>query len=327
VTALAATPIALSFGAPWALLALLAIPLALALLAAARRRRTAYAIRFPAAESLALAAGTVAPWRRHLPTALALAAIAALALAFAKPQHTVAVPVQGASVVLVTDHSGSMSATDVEPDRLSAAQDAAKTFLDKLPGATRVGVVAYSDGPDGTLAPTTDRDRVRATIDAQDAVGATATGEALQVALDTLAPSGKKAARPASAIVLLSDGKTTTGRDPVEVARIAKRLHVPIYTVALGTADATIPNPVSPLSPPIAVPPDPETLKEIAEISGGRAFSSGDAGQLRSIYSDLGTKLATKHEQREITAGFAGAGLLLLLAAGLLSLPRVGRLP
>jgi Ca-activated chloride channel family protein len=237
------------------------------------------------------------------------------------------VPVEGASVVLVTDHSGSMAATDVEPDRLSAAEDAAETFLSRLPSATRVGVVAYSDGPDGTLAPTTDRDRVRSTIEAQSAVGATATGEALQTALDTLAPSGKKAARPASAIVLLSDGKTTTGRDPVEVARIAKRLGVPIYTVALGTADATIPNPLSPLSPPIAVPPDPETLKKIADISGGRAFTSDDAGQLQGIYKSLGSRLATKHERREITAGFAAGGLILLLAAGILTLPRVGRLP
>jgi Ca-activated chloride channel family protein len=220
-----------------------------------------------------------------------------------------------------------MSATDVEPDRLSAAEAAAETFLGKLPKATRVGVVAYSDGPDGTLAPTTDRDRVRATIEAQTANGATATGDALQVAIDTLAPNGRKAAHPASAIVLLSDGKTTAGRDPVEVARIAKRLGVPIYTVALGTEDATIPNPASPLSPPIAVPPDPETLKQIADVSGGRSFTSDDANQLRGIYSSLGSRLATKHEQREITAGFAGAGLVLLLAGGLLSLPRVGRLP
>jgi len=322
-----ATPLALSFGAPLGLLALLAIPLALLALYAARRRRTAYAIRFPAATSLAVAAGSVSSWRRHVPAALALLALAALALALAKPQRTVAVPVAGASVVLVTDHSGSMSATDVEPDRLSAAEAAAETFLGKLPKPTRVGVVAYSDGPDGTLAPTTDRERVRQTIEAQSANGATATGDALQVALDTLAPDGRKAARPASAIVLLSDGKTTAGRDPVEVARIAKRLGVPIYTVALGTADATIPNPISPLSPPIAVPPDPETLKEIADVSGGRAFTSDDANQLRGIYSSLGSRLATRHEQREITAGFAGAGLVLLLAAGLFSLPRVGRLP
>jgi Ca-activated chloride channel homolog len=320
------TPLALSFATPLWLLALLAIPLALILLYAARRRRTAYAVRFPAAASLALAAGAAAPWRRHVPTALALAAIAALVLALARPQRTVAVPVEGASIVLVTDHSGSMSATDVEPDRLSAAESAAETFLDKLPKQTRVGVVAYSDGPDGTLAPTTDRARVRQTIEAQDAVGATATGEALQVALDTLAPNGRNA-KPASAIVLLSDGKTTTGRDPVGVAQIAKKLRIPIYTVALGTADATIPNPVSPLSPPIAVPPDPETLRQIADVSGGRAFQSGDAGQLNSIYSALGSRLATKHEPREVTSSFAAAGLILLLGAGLLSLPRVGRLP
>lgn len=319
--------LALSFGSPLGLLALLVIPFALAALWASRRRRTAYAIRFPAAGSLALAAGVVSPWRRWLPTGLALTAIAALALALAKPQKTIAVPVEGASVVLVTDHSGSMSATDVEPDRLTAAQNAAETFLDKLPKQTRVGVVAYSDGPDGTLAPTTDRDRVRGTIEAQTAAGATATGEALRVALDTLAPDGRKAQSKASAIILLSDGKTTTGRDPVEVARFAKRLGIPVYTVALGTEDATIPNPVSPLSPPIAVPPDPETLKEIAQVSGGRAFTSDDAGQLRGIYSSLGSRLATKHEQREITAGFAGAGLVLLIAAGLLSLPRLGRLP
>ncbi|MCW2983965.1 MAG: hypothetical protein JWR63_1535 [Conexibacter sp.] len=321
------TPLALSFGSPVALLALLAIPLALLGLSAARRRRTTYAIRFPAAATLAIAAGTVSAWRRHLPAALAIAAIAALALALAKPLRTVAVPVEGASVVVVTDQSGSRSATAVAPDRLSAAEAAAETFLGKLPKPTRVGVVAYSDGPDGTLPPTTDRERVKSTIEAQSASGATATGEALQVAIDTLAPNGRKAARPASAIVLLSDGKTTTGRDPVPVARVAKRLGIPIYTVALGTPDATIPNPVSPLSPPIAVPPDPETLKQIADVSGGRAFTSDDAGQLRSIYSTLGSRLATKHEQREMTAGFAGAGLLLLVAAGLLSVPRVGRLP
>jgi Ca-activated chloride channel family protein len=322
-----ASPLAMSFASPVWLLALLAVPLALLALWAGRRRATRYAIRFPAASTLALAAGTVPAWRRHVPAALALAAMAALALALAKPQRTVAVPVQGASIVLVTDHSGSMAATDVEPDRLTAAEQAAKTFLGQLPSATRVGVVTYSDGPDGTRAPTLDRDVIRQMLASQTAAGATATGEALQVALGALAPSGRAAARPVSAIVLLSDGKTTTGRDPVEVARTAKRLKIPIYTVALGTPDATIPNPVSPLSPPIAVPPDPETLKQIAEISGGRAFTSDDAGQLRGIYRTLGSRLATKHEQREITSSFAIGGLVLLLAAGLLSLPRIGRLP
>ncbi|MCW3004921.1 MAG: hypothetical protein JWQ20_4219 [Conexibacter sp.] len=317
----------MTFASPIWLLALLALPLAMLALWASRRRATRYAIRFPAASTLALAAGAVPAWRRYVPAALALAAMAALAMALAKPEHTVAVPVQGASVVLVTDHSGSMSATDVEPDRLTAAEQAATTFLDQLPKATRVGVVTYSDGPDGSRAPTLDREVIKQTLNAQAAAGATATGEALQVALGALAPNGRAAARPVSAIVLLSDGKTTTGRDPVEVARTAKRLKIPIYTVALGTPDATIPNPISPLSPPIAVPPDPETLKQIADLSGGRAFTSDDAGQLRTIYRTLGSRLATKHQQREITGSFAIGGLILLVAAGLLSLPRVGRLP
>jgi Ca-activated chloride channel family protein len=317
----------MTFASPIWLLALLALPLAMLALWASRRRATRYAIRFPAASTLALAAGAVPAWRRYVPAALALAAMTALALALAKPEHTVAVPVQGASVVLVTDHSGSMSATDVEPDRLTAAEQAATTFLDQLPKATRVGVVTYSDGPDGSRAPTLDREVIKQTLNAQAAAGATATGEALQVALGALAPNGRAAARPVSAIVLLSDGKTTTGRDPVEVARTAKRLKIPIYTVALGTPDATIPNPISPLSPPIAVPPDPETLKQIADLSGGRAFTSDDAGQLRTIYRTLGSRLATKHQQREITGSFAIGGLILLVAAGLLSLPRVGRLP
>jgi len=320
----------MTFANPLWLLALLAIPIAIAAYLAARRRTTRYAIRFPAAANLALAAGTVSPWRRHVPATLALAALAALALALAKPQKSISVPIEGASVVLVTDHSASMSADDVDPTRLDAARSAAETFLSSLPRATRVGVVTYSDGPDAAEPPTTDRVPVQAALEAQIASGATATGEALQVALDQLAAQQRSQAtgsRPPSAIVLLSDGKTTTGRDPVTVARLAKQAHVPIYTVALGTDDATIPSPNGAFGPPIAVPPDPETLKEISDISGGRAFTTGDAGQLRSIYKELGSRLATKHEHREITASFAIGGLVLLLAAGLTSLPQLGRLP
>jgi Ca-activated chloride channel homolog len=318
-----------SFASPIWLLALLAVPAAIALQHAARRRSTRYAVRFPATSTLALAVGVVPAWRRHLPTALVVSAIAALALALAKPQVGISVPVQGASIMLVTDHSASMSADDVGPSRLRAAQTAANTFVDRLPRQTRVGVVAYSDGPDGTQAPTLDRTPVKETIDAQVAEGSTATGEALQVALDQLtAARGRQTGRrPPSAIVLLSDGKTTAGRDPVGVARTARRAGVPIYTVALGTDDATIPNPNGPFAPPIAVPPDPETLRQISQVSGGRAFTTGDADQLQSIYRELGKRLATRHSHREITAAFAGTGLALLLAAGLLALPRAGRLP
>lgn len=317
----------MSFASPIWLLALLAIPLAIALAAANRRRATRYAIRFPAASTLALAAGTTPAWRRFLPAALALAAMAALALALAKPQRTVAVPIEGASVMLVTDHSGSMQATDVEPDRLSAAQSAASTFLSELPAKTRAGVVTFADTPDGTQAPTTDRTAVRRLLNAQVAQGATSTGEALQVAIDTLGRERSRGRRPPSAILLLSDGKTTVGRDPVEVAREAARRRIPIYTVALGTEDATIPNPAGAFGSPIPVPPDPETLEQISRISKGQAFTTADADKLSSIYKSLGSQLATKSEKREVTAGFAGAGLVLLLAGALLSLRWNGRLP
>jgi Ca-activated chloride channel family protein len=126
--------------------------------------------------------------------------------------------------------------------------------------------------------------------------------------------------------VLLSDGATTTGRDPVEVARQARAARVPIYTVALGTADATVPNPG--FGPPLlSVAPDPETLRRISEASGGRAFAAQDDNQLSSIYKALGSQLGTRTTHREVTSAFAIGGLLLLLGAAAGSLRWSGRFP
>lgn len=321
----------MSFAAPLFLLALLLVPLALAAHLAARQRRRRYAVRFPAAGTLALAAGRTPAWRRALPVALLLASIAALALALAKPQKTVAVPVERASIMLVTDHSRSMMAEDVDPTRLAAAKRAAQTFLDQLPRGVRVGVTTYSDVPDGTQTPTRDHALVRRMVDAQIADGGTATGDALQVALDTLEredrnPAHPDGRRPPAAIVLLSDGTTTTGRDPVMVAEAAHALKIPVYTVALGTRDATVPNPG--FGPPLlSVPPDPETLRRIAEASGGRAYSAEDDQQLSSIYKALGSQLGTRDARREVTAAFAVGGLVLLLGAAAASTRWSGRLP
>lgn len=318
----------MSFGQPLMLLALLLVPLALALQVAARRRSRRYAVRFPAAATLALAAGRTPAWRRALPIVLLLGSIAALALALAKPQKTIALPVERASIMLVTDHSRSMLAGDVDPTRLAAAKRAAQTFLDQLPPGVRVGVTTYSDVPDGTQTPTRDHALVRRMVDAQIADGGTATGDALQVALDTLErePRGADGRRPPSAMVLLSDGTTTTGRDPVGVAETARALKIPIYTVALGTRDATVPNPG--FGPPfLSVPPDPETLRKIAEASGGRAYSAQDDQQLSSIYKTLGSQLGTRDVKREVTAAFAVGGLVLLLGAAAASTRWAGRLP
>ena len=316
----------MSFATPIWLLGLALVPLALLAYQASRRRGSRYAVRYTAVPALKVAAGTVPAWRRHLPAALALAALAALVLALAKPQKTVAVPVERASIMLVTDHSRSMSATDVEPDRLSAAQRAARTFLNQLPSQVRVGAVAFSDTPDAVQAPSSDHEDARRIVDGQVADGATATGAALEVAIDALKNDKQNGKRPPSAIILLSDGKTTVPPDPVPIARTAGQLKIPIYTVALGTRDATVPNP-NPFGTPLLVAPDPETLRQIAQVSGGKAFTAEDSDSLKSIYKTLGSQLGTKTKKEQITATFAIGGLVLLLGAAFTSLRWAGRLP
>jgi Ca-activated chloride channel family protein len=316
-----------SFASPVFLLLLFLVPLLVsAQVLLSRRRARRYAVRFTAVASLkAAAAATPRNWLRHVPAALLLAALASLVFAVAKPQQTVAVPINRGSIMLVTDHSRSMEATDVAPTRLQAAQAAANKFLSQVPSAVRVGVVTFSNSPDAVQAPTSDHAEAKRVVDAQVADGATATGDALQVALDTLQADKQNGKSPPAAIVLLSDGKTTTGRDPIEVARTAGRLHVPIFTVALGTADATVPNPG--FGPPLPVPPDPETLAEIARVSGGRAFTAQDSGRLASIYKALGSQLGTKNAKREVTSSFALVGLALLLGGAALGVRTRGRLP
>jgi Ca-activated chloride channel family protein len=316
-----------SFANPAVLLGLLLVPLlAVAQRWLARRQARRYAVRFTAVPALRVAAAAAGrDWMRHVPAGLLLAALAALVLAAAKPQRTVAVPVERGSIMLVTDHSRSMQATDVEPDRLTAAQAAARRFLAEVPPAVRVGVVTFSTSPDAVHAPSSDHAAARRIIDQQVADGATASGDALQQALDVLTSDRQNGKRPPAAIVLLSDGKTTAGRDPVEVARAAAKLKIPIYTVALGTADATVPNPG--FGPPLPVPPDPATLAEIAKVSGGRAFMAEDNERLSSIYRTLGSQLGTKRVRREVTSSFALLGMGLLLAGGALAVRSRGRLP
>lgn len=315
----------MSFGSPAFLLALLLVPLLAAAYAARRRRARRYAIRFTAVPSLAAAVLPTPVWRRHLPAAFALASIAALAVALAKPQRTVAVPIEQATIMLVTDHSRSMEATDVSPDRLTAAQRAARAFLDQLPKKLRVGIVAFSNGPDAVQAPSQDHEAVRRVVDNQFPDGATATGDALEVALQSLTLDRKKGQKaPPGAIVLLSDGKTTTGRDPVGVAAAAKAAKVPIYTVSLGTEEGVV---QGGFGLEIPVPPDAETLAQIARVSGGRSFKATDENKLASIYKNLGSKLGTRKQRREATTAFAAAALVLLLGAAASSVRLAGRLP
>lgn len=314
----------MSFAAPLWLAALALIPLAIAASVSARRRARRYAIRFPAVTTLQLAVGAGSSWRRHLPAAFALAAIAALALALARPHVSYSAAVDQASVMLVTDHSGSMAANDVAPSRLAAAVRAANTFIDQLPGNVRVGAVAFSDSPDAVQAPSTNHGAARAIIDAQNANGATDTGDALQLALQLLRGADPK--HPPAAIVLLSDGSANRGADVTTVARQAAHDKIPIDTVALGTPDGALPNP-DPLAPPVAVPPDPQLMQQIAQLSGGRSFNAKTADQLSSIYKHLGRQLGSVTRKREVTVAFAIGGLVFLLLAAGTSTRWSGRLP
>jgi Ca-activated chloride channel family protein len=254
--------------------------------------------------------------------------LAGLILAVAKPQRAVSVPVDRASILLVTDRSGSMQAEDVAPSRLVAARRAAEDFLDRVPSRVRVGLVAFNQGAEVAQLPTADHDLVREAVGQVTPAGGTATGDALTTALRVLRPDADDRRPPPAAIVLLSDGKSVKGRDPVEAAREARRLKVPIYTVALGTEEGTIR--VRERGGNVRVervPPDPETLQRVAEASGGRTFAVEDAGRLQEVYERLGSQLTTKREKREITTTFAGGALLLVLGGGALSLAWFGRLP
>jgi Ca-activated chloride channel homolog len=314
-----------SFIAPLGLLVLFALPLALIAHVAAGRRRRRYPVRFPALATLAAVAAPEPRWSRHLPFVLLALALAALAFSLARPQKTVQVAVERASVVLVTDVSRSMSATDVSPTRLEAARGAAENFLDKVPDRLRVGLVAFSDSAQTLQTPTTDHDAVSRALGTLQPISGTATGAGLGTALNDLKIRGgdDSARRPPAALVLLSDGSATDGAAANGVAAEARRLRVPIYTVALGTPNGTI----ELQGRTLRVPPDPDALEQIATTSGGQAFRAEDSDQLDAVYDRLGSQIGTKPEKREITTYFAGAALLLLGAALVSSLRLGGRLP
>ena len=260
----------------------------------------------------------VSPGAAGVPLALLALAAVALAVALAKPQRSVAVAVDNASVVLVMDASRSMLAQDVAPTRLDAARKAALSFVDKVPSGLQLGLVGYNTVPFLAEGPTLERDRVRSGIESLQADGGTATGDALAEALKRLQQRKDAQGRRApAAIVLLSDGKSTDGRDPVEVARAGAG--------ASGSRSrrsrSARPRASSPAGPSARRSPSRRTPRRCARSRRppkGDAFQVGEAGQLNDVYRRLGSQLGTRREEREVTAGFAGAGLLLLLGAAAL---------
>jgi Ca-activated chloride channel family protein len=322
----------MTFGAPLLLLGLALVPLALAAYVVAQRRRRRYAVRYTNVDVLASVARR-AGWARHIPAALALLALASLLVALGRPERTVAAEQRAATVVMVTDMSGSMKAKDVAPDRITAAKEAARALANKLPRDFRLGLVSFGTTVSQLVEPTTDKQRVGVAVDSLKFSGKTAMGDGLALGLDAARapvtdPDTGLPRRLPAAIVLLSDGANTVGQDPITVAERARKLKIPVYTVALGTQggflehtkkDGTVTR-----SP---VPPDTETLQEIARTTHGRFYQASDAQRLTDIYRNLGTRFSTKKEKQEVTSAFAGGGLVLLLAGMVAAMARGGRLP
>jgi Ca-activated chloride channel family protein len=325
---------AVSFTSPWFLLVLLIVPATLALALWLDRRRARYAVAFTNLELLAAVAGTRRrPWKRWLPLALFLLALAAASTALARPRAAVSVPANRATVVLLVDVSGSMRAADVKPTRLGAAQAAMAAFADRVPKGVKVGLVSFSTGPNLLVIPTVDRAILHEGIDLLSPEAGTAIGDGLEMAVQTVktavgdAPRGKDGKIP-GAIVLLSDGAQTRGvLSPLDGAGLARTAGIRVFTVALGTDNGTL-DPGSfgfgfggggglGRTRRFPVRPDPVTLAAIARETDGKTYRAQSASKVEEIYKQLGASIAHKTAQREISSWFTGgAALLLLLSLG-----------
>lgn len=311
----------MSFQSPAMLALLLLIPVGVLGWLWWRKRSAPPSVPFPDVDLVAAAAP--APRRRRfIPAGLAVLALAAIGVAFARPQVSHSVPNQRATIMLAIDVSRSMSAEDVKPYRLRAAQDAAIRFADKVPRHFEVGLVSFSEGAQVLLPPTTDREALKTQIESLVPDGATAIGDAVEASLEALRAAQPDRAKLESArILLLSDGANTNGVSIDQAAQEAKDLNVPVYTVALGTPDGIL----YPDNKP--VPPDTEALAGLAEATGGRAYESRDAGSVSAVYDKLGTFIGSRSVDEEVTGWPLGIAALLILGAGVAAW-RVGpRLP
>jgi Ca-activated chloride channel family protein len=319
------------FDWPLALAALAVVPLAAAAYVLADRRRAGTAARFA---TPALMPNIVArtPGRlRHVPIAVLLAGIALLVTGFARPHATISVDDEQATVMLVLDISRSMTADDVRPTRLVAAQTAASTFLETIPEPVRVGAVAFGTRANVVAPPSQDRDLVREALAQVRPGEGTALGEAILLALRAIAsvPQEEGTEAPPATILLLSDGSQTQGSvTPAQAARRAQVAGVPIFTVVLGTPDGVVERQLTGgFTERIRVPPDPSTLRRIAQATDGQFFEVADEERLKQVYGELGSRLGSRDKDAEITVAFAGAGMVFLLAAGALGAGILRRLP
>jgi Ca-activated chloride channel family protein len=321
------------------------------------RRKKKVAVRYASLAMVRDAMGAGQRFRRHVPPTLFLLALTLMIVAIARPQAVVMLPSQHETIILAMDVSGSMRAADVEPNRLAAAQAAARAFVGDTPMNTRIGVVSFAGTAAVVQPPTKNKDDIVAAIDRFQLQRGTAVGAGILVSLKLILPDvefdlrnwnpridqGKsapldrvqknkekeppKAVPPGSytgaAIILLTDGQTTTGPDPIESARIASERGVRVFTVGIGTEKGEM---IGAEGWSMRVRLDENSLKQIANVTQGEYFYAGTAGDLKKVYETLNSKLVFEQRQTEITALFAAAAALFAVMAAVLSMLWYGRI-
>jgi Ca-activated chloride channel family protein len=314
------------------------------------RRRKKAALRYASLSLVREALGPGRSWRRHVPPILFLLALTSMLLAVARPSAVLTLPSHHDTVILAIDVSGSMRATDVLPNRLVAAQAAARAFVAEQPRRTRIGVVAFAGTAAVVQAPTSNREEILAAIDRFQVQRATAIGSAILVSLKVIFPdvefdlrssdprpdagkmgaplsSGGEPARPpfqpvppgsheSAVIILLTDGRTTTGPDPVESARMAAERGVRVFTVGVGTKEGGT---LSYEGWSMRVSLDEESLKAIAATTRGEYYHAATAAELMKVYQRLNARVVMEKKETEVTALFAAAALVFALASAVLS--------
>jgi Ca-activated chloride channel family protein len=338
----------MSFSWPWALLALLAVPLLLVARWWLNRRRKRNAITVSSVALIRAALPGRTSWRRRIPVYLFLTGLLALAGALARPQATVAVPSNNTSILLAIDVSSSMCSSDVSPNRLTAASEAARDFIKKQNNGTRIGLVAFAGIAGLLVPPTTDKDKLLEAIDNLKTARGTAIGQAILASIDAIAemnpnvaktgvdldapdPAGPAAYQP-DTIVVLTDGSNTTGVDPVTAAQQATARRLRIFTIGFGTTQPSqmmctadqigdgspfgrgpggFGGPFGGFGGRRALVIDEDTLTKVAGLTGGRYFRAKDAGQLNKALAGLPREIGLHKQKVEISVWFVLAGALL----------------
>ena len=330
------------------------VPILVGVYVLAQRRRQKYTLRYASLSLVKDALGKGPGIRRHLPAALFILGLTVIIFALARPSATVSLPSEEGTVILSMDVSGSMRATDVKPSRMEAVKEAARIFIDNRPRNVRIGIVAFSGSAELIQPPVTDNDQLLAAVNRLQPDRYTAIGSGIQAALDAIFEKASQtdtemaqpsAANPlttppqdeqqepppiapgsykSAAIILLTDGQSNQGPDPLDVADKAANLGVRVFTVGVGTKEGAI---IGFEGFSFRVFLDEVTLKQVAAKTAASYFKASSEGDLLRIYKSLSTRLMVEREKSEITALFNAAAAALLLVAAVFSLLWFNRLP